>query len=205
MLSHFVRRLAGVGLAVGALVALSGCVITSATNLLDTDALVTPLPASFTMYPYKEGPGGFIAAEDEPAKFTLNGKTYVVSDKSMSLEFEPLDGETYLLAVGGEEPGTIYGTLTYRDGVAAIRLLLAGDASAAVDAIKASAAQEIADDLAYKQDGLLVSRRTTLDYAIGKLVAGDLPTETLIAFIGNDDAKLPATIVERDGQFVPGK
>ena len=200
-----IHRVAGLALAVVGLVALSGCVITSEASLVDTDALVTPLPASFTMYPYKEGPGGFIAADDEPATFTLSGKTYVVSDNTMSLQFEPLTGETYLLAVGGEEPGTIYGTLTYHEGVAAIRLLLAGDPNATVAAIKTKAPPEIADDLAYGRDGLTVSRRATLDFAIGELAAGDLPADTLIAFIGAPDATPPTMIVETDGVFAPAR
>jgi hypothetical protein len=205
MSTNAVRRLAGLVLALVGLVALSGCVITSETNLVAPAALVTPLPSSFTMYPYKEGPGGFIAADDKPISFTLTGKTYVVSDNSMTLQFEPLSGETYLVAVGGEEPGTIYGTLTYHEGVAAIRMLLSGDPSAAVDTVKASAPSGVAEDLSYNRDGLTVTRRATLDFAIGKVVAGELPTDTLIAYIGDSSATPPTAIVETDGVFAPAK
>lgn len=200
-----VRRLAALAMAIVGLAALSGCVITSETNLVETSALVTPLPASFTMYPYKEGPGGFIAADDKPVEFTLSGKTYVVSDNSMTLQFEPLSGETYLMAVGGEEPGTIYGTLTYHEGVAAMRMMLSGDPKDSVEAIKSTAPAEVAADLDYSQDGLTVTRRATLDFAIGKLVAGDLPSDTLIAYIGEASETPPTAIVETDGVFVPAK
>lgn len=200
-----VRRLAALALAIVGLAALSGCVITSETNLVETSALVTPLPASFTMYPYKEGPGGFIAADDKPVSFTLSGKTYLVSDNSMTLQFEPLSGETYLLAVGGEEPGTIYGTLTYHEGVAAMRMMLSGDPKEFVEAIKSTAPAEVAADLDYSQDGLTVTRRATLDFAIGKLVAGDLPSDMLIAYIGDASETPPTAIIETDGVFAPAK
>lgn len=200
-----VRRLAPLAMAIVGLAALSGCVITSETNLVETSALVTPLPASFTMYPYKEGPGGFIAADDKPVEFTLSGKTYVVSDNSMTLQFEPLSGETYLMAVGGEEPGTIYGTLTYHEGVAAMRMMLSGDPKDSVEAIKSTAPAEVAADLDYSRDGLTVTRRATLDFAIGKLVAGDLPSDTLIAYIGEASETPPTAIVETDGVFAPAK
>lgn len=203
--TDIVRRLAGLAITLVGLVALSGCVITSEKNLVEPSALVTPLPASFTMYPYKEGPGGFIAADDKPVSFTLSGQTYVVSDNSMTLQFEPLSGETYLLAVGGEEPGTIYGTLTYHEGVAAMRVMLSGDPKEAVEAIKSTAPAGVSDDLVYDRDGLKVTRRATLDFAIGKLVAGELPTDTLIAYIGDASATPPTAIVETDGVFAPAK
>lgn len=194
-------RLAALGFVLAAMVALTGCVISSATNLIDVAELVTPLPPTFTMYPFKQGPGGFIPADDKPGSFTLEGQTYVVSDRSMTLQFNLLTADTYLLAVGGEEPGTMYGTLTYTGGVAAIRLLLASDTAGAVDTLKAEAPADISGDLDYRQDGLTITTRATLDFVIGKVIAGELPTETLVAYIGPADATLPALIEETDGQF----
>lgn len=197
------RRALAALLALAGMLALAGCVVQSPTNLLAGETLVTPLPASFTLYPYDKE-GGYARSDDKPMGFTRERDgTYLTTDKSMRLSFLPLGADTYLMAVGGEEPGVAYGIMRVVGDYVALSILLGNGAEDAVAALKSSASADIAADIAYSTSELAITKRPTLDAVIAAIGSGALPTETLIAFIGPADATPPDSVSYLDGKVLP--
>jgi hypothetical protein len=181
-----------------ALISLAACTISSPTQLVGTDEGVTPLPAKFVAYGYKKGDDGIYArTEEAPMSFALSGNAYVASDNSMTLRFVPLDNNGYLLSVGGNEPGALYGTAWVKGQIVVIRLMLADDADVALEKAKAASPPEIASDITSSKDGVSITRRQTLDYLVALMRKSTIPTEPLVAWVTeNPDAPTPTKIMK---------
>jgi len=189
-------------IAAAAVTLLAACTVSSPTQLVTTDESVTPLPAKFVAYGYKKGDDEvWRRTEEAPMSFVLSGKAYVAADNSMTLRFVPLDNNGYLLSVGGNEPGALYGTAWVKGQIIVIRMMLADDADVALEKARAASPPEIASDIASSKDGLMVTKRETLDHLVGLMRQSTVPTEPLVAWVTEDsDAPTPTTIrKDKDG------
>lgn len=175
---------------------LAACTISSPTSLVGADEGATPLPGKFVVYGYKKGEDEiWRRTEEAPMSFALDGRSYVASDNSMTLRFVPLDNNGYLLSVGGNEPGALYGTAWVKGQIVVIRMMLADDADAASQKAKAASPPEIAGDITTADGGLSVTRRDTLDHLVSLMRKSIVPTEPLVAWVAeNPDAPTPTTI-----------
>lgn len=197
------RRLLLALLALCAPILLSACVIQSETDLVAADPHVTPLPQTFTMFPYNKGEGGYRRAEDQPTTFTLGrDQRYVSADGKMALGFLPLATDTYVLTATADDTGTIYGTMIVRGDFVEWHIVFSAGAEVAIKTITASAPPAIAADLAYSSSQLAITTRPTLDYLIARIVTGELPTEPLLAYIGPADANPPDAVEITDGKVI---
>lgn len=183
-------------IAVAAVVLLAACTVSSPTQLVGADEGAMPLPAKFVAYGYKKGDDEiWRRTEEAPMSFALDGKAYVASDNSMTLRFVPLDNNGYLLQVGGNEPGALYGTAWAKGQIIVIRMMLADDADAALQKARAASPPELASDITTADGGLSVTRRDTLDHLVGLMRKNTVPTEPLVAWVAEDaDAPTPMTI-----------
>lgn len=183
-------------IAVAAVIVLAACTISSPTQLVGADEGVTPLPAKIVVYGYKKGDDGvYVRTEEAPMSFALEGKAYVASDNSMTLRFVPLDNNGYLLSVGGNEPGALYGTAWVKGQIVVIRMMLADDGDVALDKAKAASPPDIATDITTADGGLSVTKRATLDHLVSLMRKSTIPTEPLVAWVAEDaDAPTPTTI-----------
>lgn len=195
------RRVVGLAAIAAIGLVLAACTLSSDTDLVAADALATPLPASFAMFPYKADGADYVRTDDAATDYALEGDTYIAGDRSMTIRFIALEGDTYLMAASGAEPGALYGTIWIRDDVVAIRMIFGDGLEAAIDAATAGAPAAIVADIAVAEGGIKVTRRETLDYVIGLIEAGTLPTSPLVAWIGPEgNATPPARLVaEGDG------
>lgn len=183
-------------IAVAAVVLLAACTISSPTQLVGADEGATPLPAKIVVYGYKKGEDeGWRRTVEAPMSFALSGKAYVAADNSMTLRFVPLDNYGYLLSVAGNEPGALYGTAWVKGQIVVIRMMLADDASVAMEKARAASPPDIASDIAPEDGGLGVTKRETLDHLVSLIRKGTVPTEPLVAWVAEDpDAPTPTTI-----------
>jgi hypothetical protein len=186
-------------IAVAAVILLAACTISSPTPLVGADEGATPLPAKIVVYGYKKGEDQiWRRTEEAPMSFALEGKAYVAADNSMTLRFVPLDNNGYLLSVGGNEPGALYGTAWVKGQIVVIRMMLADDADAALEKAKAASPPEIASDITIADGGLSVTKRETLDHVVSLVRKSTVPTEPLVAWVAeNADAPTP-TMIRKD-------
>lgn len=185
-------------IAAAAITLLAACTVSSPTQLVTGDEAVTPLPAKFVAYGYKQGEDdGYTRTEEAPMSFALSGNAYVASDNSMTLRFVPLDNNGYLLSVSGNEPGALYGTAWVKGQIVVIRMILADNADVALEKAKSASPPGIASDIVTSDGGLGVTRRETLDYLVSLMRKGTVPTSPLVAWITEDpDAVTPTKIVK---------
>ena len=185
-------------IAVAGVILLAACTISSPTQLVGPDESVTPLPAKFVAYGYKKGDDGiYRRTEEAPMSFALADKAYVAADNSMTLRFVPLDDNGYLLSVGGNEPGALYGTAWVKGQIIVIRMILADDAGVALEKAKAASPPEIASDITSPKDGLSITKRETLDHLVGLIRKGTVPTSPMVAWVTEDpDAPTPTKIMK---------
>jgi hypothetical protein len=189
-------------IAAAALTLLAACTISSPTQLVGADEGVTPLPATFVVYGYKQGPDdAYARTEEAPMSFTLTGNAYVASDNSMTLRFVPLDNNGYLISVAGNEPGALYGTAWLKGQIVVIRMMLADDADVAMQKAKSASPPGIANDIGTADGGLSITRRETLDHLVSLMRKGTVPTSPMVAWVAeNPDAPTPTRIVkDKDG------
>ena len=171
------RRAAANVAALGlAAVLLTGCMITSATNLITPDEAATPLPATFTMTAFAYNEGTYAKGEDEPVSYALDGKSYADTEASIKATFAPLDGTQYIVSI---------------DDVMEIRMLFAGDL--ATELPNPPAGVEVIDG------GITVTDRAGLDAAIALVRDGTIVTDPLVAWIGAGEA--PAALVPENGWY----
>lgn len=185
-------------IAAAGVILLTACTISSPTQLVGPDESVTPLPAKFVAYGYKRGDdGSYGRTEEAPMSFALADKAYVAADNSMTLRFVPLDNNGYLLSVGGNEPGALYGTAWVKGQIVVIRMMLADDADVAVEKAKAASPPDIASDITSSKDGLSITKRETLDHLVGLMRKSTVPTEPLVVWVTEDaDAPTPTKIMK---------
>jgi hypothetical protein len=185
-------------IAAAAVILLAACTISSPTQLVGADESVTPLPAKFVAYGYKKGDDeAWRRTEEAPMSFALDEKEYVASDNSMTLRFVPLDNNGYLLSVSGNEAGALYGTAWVKGQIIVIRMMLADDADVALQKAKAASAPELASDMTSSKDGLMLTKRETLDHLVALMRKGTVPTEPLVAWVTeNPDAPTPTKIMK---------
>lgn len=179
------------------LMLLSACVISGPRDLVTDAEASTPLPAEFVFTPYSEQPDGtYIRTDgDKPMPFKLAGKQYDSQNGEMVLRLAPLPAtSTYLLSVEGKgETDAIYGTADVIGDIVALRIILDSKLDrAAVDALP-GVTRELSADITLKDQGITISRRDTLDFAIDKLRSGELKAAVLLAWIGTGEP--PAKLV----------
>jgi hypothetical protein len=185
------RRAAANVAALGlAAVLLTGCMITSATNLITPDEAATPLPATFTMTAFAYNEGTYAKGEDEPVSYALDGKSYADTEASIKATFAPLDGTQYIVSIDGED-NTIYGVARIEGDVMEIRMLFAGDL--ATELPTPPAGIEVIDGR------ITVTDRAGLDAAIALVRDGTIVTDPLVAWIGAGEA--PAALVPENGWY----
>lgn len=186
-------------IAVAAVILLAACTISSPTPLVGADEGATPLPTKMVVYGYKQGEDEiWRRTEEAPMSFALEGKAYVAADNSMTLRFVPLDNNGYLLSVGGNEPGALYGTAWVKGQIVVIRMMLADDADVALEKARAASPPEIASDITTADGGLSITRRETLDHLVSLVRKSRVPTEPLVAWVAeNADAPTP-TMIRKD-------
>ena len=101
-----------------------------------------------------------------------------------------------------------YETKNDSAGRAVLRTVAEGDpapTATAIEAAMATAPAAIVADIAVVDGGIKVGRRETLDYVIGLIEAGALPTSPLVAWIGSDgNARPPARIIADGDRFKAG-
>jgi hypothetical protein len=176
---------------------LAGCVISGPRDLITDAEATTPLPAEFIFYPYSEQPDGTYIRNDgdKPMPFKLAGKQYDSEDGEMVLRLAPLPAtSTSLLSVEGKgETDAIYGTADVIGDIVALRIILDSKLDrAAVDALP-GITPELSADITLKDQGIALTRRTTLDFVIDKLRSGELKAAVLLAWIGT--GQTPAKLV----------
>lgn len=183
-------------IAAGAVILLAACTISSPTQLVGADEGATPLPPKIVVFGYKKDDDEIWRRTAEaPRGFALDGHGYVADDNSMSLRFVPLDNNGYLISVGGNEPGALYGTAWVKGQILVIRMILGEDADTAVQKAKAASPPEIASDITRGKDGLTITRRATLDHLVELMRKNTVATEPLVAWVAEDqDAPTPTTI-----------
>jgi hypothetical protein len=186
------RRVASL-IATGAVaVLLSGCVLTSTTNLVAVAETVEVLPATFTMTTYSgnEDGTGYVAS-NEPAAFTMKDGGYLAPDGSMTAYFVPMEDGEYLIATVATD-GAMYGVANFDDaGLMEVRMVLNGDPAPAIAAAGITGATAA-------DGGVVVTDRATLDAIIALISDGTISTEPLVAWIG--DGPAPATLL-KDGDW----
>jgi hypothetical protein len=188
--------------AAAAVILLAACTISSPTQLVGADEGATPLPAKFVAYGYKQGSGNaYTRTEEAPMSFALDGNAYVAADNSMTLRFVPLDNNGYLVSVGGNEPGALYGTAWVKGHIVVVRMMLADDADVALQKARAASPPQLASDIGSSKDGLTVTKRETLDQLVTLIRKGTVPTSPLVAWVTeNPDAPTPTSISkDKDG------
>lgn len=193
------RRLAAKLLAVfGVLVLLAACTLSSKEKLVTDNEATTPLPQSFTFFAYTEKPEGFVRTDEAGQTFTLNGKGYTNPDGAMAAYFVPLEGNTYLLALSAAD-GNLYGVANFFDaGVLQINMVFGTGLEQAI--ADAAVPAPIASTLTVSDGGIEVTSREALDFVVGLIAEGKLPTAPLIAYVGETpESPTPATIT-RDGE-----
>lgn len=190
-------------LALGLMVLLSGCVLSSKSALVPIDEAVALLPANLSFVTYKDGENGtFQKSGDQPGGLALvpGTKTYADPAGEMTAYFVPRDDGTYLINVlskgsGGE--GVMYGVARYKDGILELRMVFAGkpvdELAAAGVALPAGATAE--------DSGIVVADRAGLEAVVELMAKGTLSTGPLIAWAGEGPA--PDTIV-KDGDWYKG-
>jgi hypothetical protein len=181
---------------------LAACTISSPTQLVGADEGATPLPAKFVAYGYKQGSGNaYTRTEEAPMSFALDGNAYVAADNSMTLRFVPLDNNGYLVSVGGNEPGALYGTAWVKGHIVVVNMMLADDADVALQKARAASPPQLASDIGSSKDGLTVTKRETLDQLVTLIRKGTVPTSPLVAWVTeNPDAPTPTSISkDKDG------
>ncbi|MBK8085566.1 MAG: hypothetical protein IPK28_18000 [Devosia sp.] len=199
------RRVLGLGVTLAISLVLAACTLSSDTDLIATDTLVTPLPAHFSMFPFKLDGADYAPTDDAPIDYALDGSAYIAGDRSMTIRFAPLGDDTYLIAASGADLGALYGTIRIDADVVAIRMVFGDGLATAIEAAMATAPAAIVADIAVVDGGIKVGRRETLDYVIGLIEAGALPTSPLVAWIGSDgNARPPARIIADGDRFKAG-
>jgi hypothetical protein len=186
-------------IAAATVILLAACTISSPTQLVGADEGATPLPATFVVYGYKQGQddNAYTRSEEAPMRFALKGNAYIAADNSMTLRFVPLDNNGYLLSVGGNEPGALYGTAWVKGQIVVVRVMLADDSSVALHKAKAASPPQLAMDITSSKDGLTVTKRETLDQLVKLIRKGTVPTSPLVAWVTEDpDAPTPTRIVK---------
>lgn len=180
---------------------LSGCVISSPEQLIDPAEAITPLPDSFTMYPYAERDGGYALSSDAPVVYTRDGTDYFAGDDSLILRFADLPGhESHVISVQGNQANTLYGTLEVLGDILRIRIMLS---EIGPDALRDLPA-EISGAIHAEDGGLIVSSRPALDLVMARLAEGQLVSSPLVAWIStNPDASPPATLLIEGDTIVP--
>jgi hypothetical protein len=183
---------------------LAACTISGPVDLVSEAESVTPLPAAFTFHPYvKQKEGGYALSPDDPMQFTQVGNQYESADGAMAVRFVPLDGDTYALAVIGEEREALYGTATLLDEVLVLRVVLDSGLTAEVADAIGDIPEEIAADLQPQRSGITITRRDSLDFVLSKVHAGSIPTSPLLGWIGADGADPPAMLQPEADWFEP--
>lgn len=193
------RRVVGLAATLAIGLVLAACTLSSDTDLVAADAPATPLPASFAMFPYKLEGADYVRTDDAATDYALEGSAYIAGDRSMTIRFIPLEGDTYLMATSGAEPGALYGTVWIKDSVVAIRMIFGDGLEAAIETATAGAPAAIVADIAVAEGGIKVAKRETLDYVIGLIRDGTLPTSPLVAWIGPDGNATPPARIVADG------
>lgn len=192
------RRLAANLLALfGVVILLAACTLSSKEKLVTDNEATTPLPQSFAFFTYTDKPEGFIRTEEAGQVYTLDGKGYASADKTMNVYFVPLEANTYLMAVVAAD-GSLYGVAHLFDtGVLQIDMVFdTGIEQAIADA---AAPAPIASALSVSDGGIEVTSREALDFVIGLIAEGKLPTAPLVAYVGETpESPTPASIA-KDG------
>ena len=66
MTMSVLRRVLGLGVTLAISLVLAACTLSSDTDLIATDTLVTPLPAHFSMFPFKLDGADYAPTDDAP-------------------------------------------------------------------------------------------------------------------------------------------
>jgi hypothetical protein len=197
----FPARVAGLFAVAAACLLLGGCVLASKTNLIATSELAWPFAGDFTMFPYSQAKdaNGFTPTEGEgPTLFAKGPEGYASSE--MTVEFVKLGDDTYLIgAGGGGSPGELYGVATLRNGAAGVQMVFSDSLKDSIEAIKAKAPAEIAADISFSDGGIEITQRATLDYLVGLIHEGSLPTEPVVAYLSTDPKAAPPARLVPDG------
>lgn len=188
-------------IAAGAVILLAACTISSPTQLIGADEGVTPLPAKVVVYGFKQDDDEIWRRTAEaPRGFSLHGKAYVADDNSMSLRFVPLDNNGYLISVGGNEPGALYGAAWVKGQIVVIRMMLTEQADVAMRKAKAASPPEIASDITRGKDGLSITKRATLDHLVKLMRKNTVATEPLVVWVAEDANAPTPTTIRRDNE-----
>lgn len=182
----------------GVVLLLAACTLSSKEKLVTDDEATTPLPQSFAFFSYTEKPEGFVRTDEAGQTFTLDGKGYVNPDGTMTAYFVPLAGNTYLLAASGAD-SSLYGVARLFDtGIMQIDMVFGAGLEQAIAA--AAAPTAITSALTVSDGGIEVTSREALDFVIGLIVGGKLPTAPLIAYVGETAESPTPTAITKDGE-----
>lgn len=182
----------------GVVILLAACTLSSKEKLVtDTDA-TTPLPQSFAFFTYTEKPEGIVRTDEAGQIFTLNGKGYVNPDGTMTAYFVPLEGNTFLLALAAAD-SSLYGVARlFDDGVLQIDMVFGAGLEQAI--ADAAVPAPVASALTVSDGGIEVTSREALDFVIGLIAEGKLPTAPLIAYVGETAESPTPAAITRDGE-----
>lgn len=183
----------------GVVLLLAACTLSSKEKLVTDNEAVTPFPQSFVFFTYTDKPEGFVRTEEAGQVFTLSGKGYTNADGTMTAYFVPLEENTYLLALSAPD-ASLYGVAHLFDtGVLQIDMVFDSGLEQAI--ADAAAPAPIASALTVGSDGgIEVTSREALDFVIGLIAEGKLPTAPLVAYVGETvESPTPAAIT-RDGE-----
>jgi hypothetical protein len=172
---------------------LSGCVVTSSTNLTSPEEAEEVLPASFSMTTYSKADSGdvWVRSDEEPSVFTLKDGGYTAPDGSLTAYFIGIEDPDYYLIATVASDGTMYGAAAVGgNGIMEVRMVLNGDPS--------TVAADLPGSVGYEDGGIIVQTRADLEAVFRLISNGKLPTEPLVTWVG--EGAPPATIV-KDGHW----
>lgn len=191
-----IRATAAAAMVMAALL-LSGCTITSETNLVTPGEAVAVLPPSFEMVSYNETGGTFSPTADGRMGYTLSGTGYVDTENTLTAYFVPQGEDRYLLAFAAAD-GALYGLGRLKDGILEISAVFAGDPEAEAAAL----GEPLPEGVVFADGGVMVADRAGLDAVVALVADGTFTTSTLIAWVGGGTP--PATITRDGDWYRPG-
>lgn len=208
------RRLALLLLGLCAALLLAGCTITSQRPLIAESNGVTPLPDAFVLFPYEQGPDGYLRSRDPPVSFSRVDNHYESADVPdikgrLAIQFIPAGSDFLLGARETGAPAMTYGFARYADGVLVLWLSPAAATSAAIERARQSAMPKEINALAGvvthpRTDAITVRNRAALDVLADLFAAGRLPMgPPSVAWLSEDpDATAPTRLVASGTEWI---